>query len=134
MRWTGWVLMAAVIATAGSAAGYQPGCASCNGGTTVGPWDAEPCAGPPTLLPGTRLLRRPPPLLRQRLGRLLRPPGEGRRVLGQRRRARQMYLPTALPAGADGFLLLLCVVSDPSHAADAGDSFPEPYAGGVPNS
>jgi len=39
-----------------------------------------------------------------------------------------MHLPTALPAGADGFLLLLCVVSDPSHAADAGDSFPATYA------
>jgi hypothetical protein len=46
MRWTGWVLMAAAITVAGSAAGYQPGCASCNGGNTVGPWDAEPCAGP----------------------------------------------------------------------------------------
>jgi hypothetical protein len=54
MRWTGWVLAVAVLGLAGPAAGYQPGCASCNGGMNVGFLGAEPCAGPPgyCLAPG----------------------------------------------------------------------------------
>jgi hypothetical protein len=51
MRWTGSVLAAVVIGVAGPAAGYQPGCAGCNGGMSAGSWaqrgqDAEACASP----------------------------------------------------------------------------------------
>ena len=59
MRWTGWVVAAAVIGLTGPATGYQPGCASCNGGASAGSWtqqglDAEACAGPAgyCLVPG----------------------------------------------------------------------------------
>jgi hypothetical protein len=54
MRWTGWIFVVAVLGLAGSAAGFQPGCASCNQGRTTGPWDAEACAAPAgfALVPG----------------------------------------------------------------------------------
>ena len=59
MRGTGWVFAVAVIGLAGTAAGYQPGCAGCNGGIATGPLaqrglDAEVCASPAgyTLAPG----------------------------------------------------------------------------------
>ena len=45
MRWIPWMLAVAVVGLAGPAAGYQPGCASCNGAGYRG-LDAEPCASP----------------------------------------------------------------------------------------
>jgi hypothetical protein len=58
MRWTGWIFVLAVTGLAGTAVGYQPGCAECNGGMAGGAWgqalDAEPCCGRPgyCLVPG----------------------------------------------------------------------------------
>ena len=51
MRWTIGILALAVIAMADRAVGGQPGCTSCNRGTTADSWslrgwDAEACASP----------------------------------------------------------------------------------------
>ena len=51
MRWTGWVLLVGVIGLTGPVAGYEPGCATCNGGpaaaTRIRPgFDADPGMGP----------------------------------------------------------------------------------------
>jgi hypothetical protein len=59
MRRTSWLLAAAIIGLAGTAVGYQPNCASCNGGATARTWaqkgfDAEACGAPCgySLVPG----------------------------------------------------------------------------------
>jgi hypothetical protein len=51
MRATTWVLGVVLIGMSGPVVGYEPPCASCNGGLAAGPavqrgLDAGPCAGP----------------------------------------------------------------------------------------
>ena len=132
MRWTGWVLMAAAIAVAGSAAGSQPGCASCNGGMTIGPWDAEPCAGRraiawcPVAAKTTAIAATTP-------GPAIASTGQGSTRFGP-----ASACPARVPAdGLAGrrrrFPARPCALSDSSHAADAGASFPECYPARVPN-
>jgi hypothetical protein len=47
MRWTHWVFAVAVLGLTNIAAGYQPGCTSCNGAPRASyGFDAEACASP----------------------------------------------------------------------------------------
>ena len=124
MRWTPWILAAAIVAGfVGPAAGWQPGCPGCNGGMAgepAGQWalGCDACCRAWRLLPGPRLLRVPAALLRQLLGRLLRAPGAGRGVLGPSRCAQAPLSAGRLLGGTDGALSGL---SAAGHVGDACD-------------
>jgi hypothetical protein len=75
------------------------------------------------LLPRPGLLRNDAPLLRQRLGRLLRPSGKGRGLLEQCRQS----LSKALSAGIAGILAMRLLQFHRSSATDPGSSHPRAH-------